>query len=41
MDELEEARHLKKEDGYPFGREIWEMDLLEELHRLLYETLLP
>lgn len=38
MDELAAARLLKKEDDWPFGRELWEVDTLEELHRLLYEA---
>lgn len=36
METLDEVRHLKKEDDYPFGRELAEVDTLEELHRLLY-----
>ena len=35
---MEELRNLKKEDDYPFGRELAECDTLEELHRLLYES---
>lgn len=38
IEELHKARLLEKEKDYPFGREIWEMDTLQELHRLLYEV---